>query len=113
MQVDFIVGSDTYQICAFCLPSVGVTLHLDGLDRVVKVFRDKGWLMADKDLGGSLVSDVRLLLGSDYGHVLPTKSVCFGADEPSCVLESALGILLHGSLKQMLKNADHLQEGSD
>ena len=71
------------------------------------MFKDKGWDLADNHLRGSIASDFKFLLGSDNGHVLPTKSVTFGSSDhgvPSCVLESSLGMLLQGSAKQLIKN---------
>ena len=62
--------------------------------------------MADKHLNGSIISDIKFLLDSDNGHVLPTKSVTFGGSDHGgpCVMESSLEMLLQGSAEQLIEN---------
>ena len=107
VQLSLSVGGENVKLSAFCIPSIDLQLNIGGLGDVVQMFKDKGWDLADKHLSGSIVSDFQFLLGSDNGHVLPTKSVTFGSSDhggPSCVLESSLGMLLQGSAKQLIKN---------
>ena len=107
VQLSLSVGGENVKLSAFCIPSIDLQLNIGGLGDVVQMFKDKGWDLADKHLSGSIVSDFQFLLGSDNGHVLPTKSVTFGSSNhggPSCVLESSLGMLLQGSAKQLIKN---------
>ena len=107
VQLSLTVGGEIVKLSAFCIPSIDLQLNIGCLGDVVQMFKDKGWDLADKHLSGSTVSDFKFLLGSDNGHVLPTKSVTFGRGDhegPSCVLESSLGMLLQGSAKQLTKN---------
>ena len=105
------IGHNIFGISALCIPSFPMSLELKGLDRVVEVFHSKGWKLADKLLGGSEISDVGLILGSDNSHILPVETMTFGTgclDSHSCALKSELGIMLQGSIQQVLHNARYL-----
>ena len=81
IQLSLTVGGEIVKLSAFCIPSIDLQLNIGGLGDVVQMFKDKGWDLADKHLSGSIVSDFKFLLGSDNGHVLPTKSVTFGSSD--------------------------------
>ena len=107
VQFDLLIGKENVKVSAFCVPSFSISLNIDCLEEVVDICRSKGWDLADRYLSGSVISDIRLLLGSDNIHVLPTKSKILGGNNhvgPSCILESSLGILLQGSAEKMLIN---------
>ena len=93
------IGHNIFGISALCIPSFPMSLELKGLDRVVEVFHSKGWKLADN------------LLGSDNSHILPVETMTFGTgclDSHSCALKSELGIMLQGSIQQVLHNARYL-----
>ena len=116
VKLDIIIGDKTFQISALCVPSFAMTLGVEGLEDVVKVFKENGWNLADKNLGGSEVSNFGILVGSDNSHVLPVESFTFrdgNGIKLSCILNSDLGVLLQGSISQMLKNSEFLTNKPD
>ena len=72
IQFNLCIGGENVQVCAYCVSSFDMVLNIDGLADVVNMFQDKGWDLVHKQLSGSVISHIRLLLGGDNGHILPT-----------------------------------------
>ena len=82
--------------------------------RLCKLFRDKGYSFADNDLSmgnSENLSDIKFILGSRDAGVLPIQTKTFGSASgvsPSSYLMTPIGVMLQGSVSEILKSASEL-----
>ena len=106
------VGGHDYKINAVTVPEFDLTVNVPNLDKVISVFKNKGYTLADKTLSGSQIAGVGFLLGSNYAGILPVSSKTFSISDdliPSSFFVSSLGVMLQGSADLMLENSAELE----
>ena len=94
---------------AICMDHIRTKFCVDGIGRIVKEFKEKGYKLADKEFTAystGHVNDIKLIIGTDHGHLLPMQSVLFGNQSMSSYGETPLGVVLIGRINQLLNIED-------
>lgn len=111
VKVKLTIGGEDYEVEALCIPFIRTVLELPGLDTIVREFTKKGYQLADKILNNDNIRNIEFILGSISAYCLKESHVGFGEieqNEPSVYSNTAAGVMLVGSIDQMLKNLTHL-----
>ena len=107
-------GNGMQCIQAICIPQINTKLVLPGLNIIVTDFVRKGYDLADQclmeDSETDIISNIKLILGTDSDHCMPLNTVLFGEPTPSIYLESPKGIMLSGNVERMLQNLSFLPD---
>ena len=108
MTVKF--GDREQEILATTIPSFEINLDLPGLSRIVKSFKNKGYVLCDSLLEESKdsIECVQMILGTSFGFCIPETEVLFGKDERSIFSWTEFGIMLKGDVSQLIKDLDYL-----
>jgi len=114
VELNLGVGDKTYKIKAICVPNMPINIELPKLGLIVTKFKEKGFELADKLLNekSNRISNISFIMGTDASYVIPEKTIVFGIEEPSCYLDTPIGIMLVGSSKNLLNNKDFLKSNS-
>ena len=111
VEVPLMIGNKIVNVNALCIPEIRTKLRLEGINKVVAAFTEKGYVLADKFLlenDREDIANIGLLLGEDGDHVLEFSSRHFGEGVPSTYLETPIGIILTGNIQRMLGNLPEL-----
>ena len=97
-------------VTAICVPEIRTKLKLHDLSKIIQIFNDKGYVLADQFLhsANDSISNLDFLLGNYDGHVLPQRDVTFGCTPKFVYLECSIGVMLSGSIDRMLLNIGSL-----
>ena len=108
VEVPTIVGNKRYVLYAVCIPRIRTSLSLPNLSDIVKRFKEKGYVLADKLLSpdSTNLSNINFIFGSISSHCLPESTVVFGGD--SSYVSTPIGAMLNGSSGVLLKNLPSL-----
>ena len=112
VEVLFLVGDKEFSIKAVTVPEFYFMICAPNLDKVVELFKARGYSLADKGLSKGQISDIEFMLGSNCAGILPVTSKLFSYDEgaiPSCYLDSPLGVMLQGSASLLILHGQGLQ----
>ncbi|XP_068225059.1 uncharacterized protein [Palaemon carinicauda] len=111
VEIELPIGSNSYIVYAFCLPSIDVSLQLPGLNEVVSGFVSKGYKLADQGLLNSTdrIDNIKFILGSESLHCIPEKDIVFGKSNDSIYSDTCLGILLKGDINKLKSNLRFLK----
>ena len=73
VEVKINVGNKSQIIQALCLPSINIKLLLPNLGKVVKGFRERGYILADEYLteNDTTIDGIDFILGTRSGFCLP------------------------------------------
>ena len=110
VEVPIAVGSKRYTINAVTIPEINIAFKLPQLAKVVKAFKSKNYFLADKYLLSKQdsIQNIEFILGSSCAYCMPEKMKTFGENPPSCFSFTSAGILLYGSIKNILRNLPSL-----
>ena len=116
VEVPLQIGENVRKIHAICVPEIKIDLYLPDLNSVTGKFAAKNFVFADKGIMAETdhISDIEMILGSNYFHLLPERDVVYGNDEnPSMYSETPIGVVLYGEIKQIIPNLDYLGNNFD
>ena len=109
VELEVTFGFETQVIHAYCIPSLNITLSLPGLCDIVNVFKQKGYNLADSELSGEGIFDIKFILGIKSSYCIPETDCLFGKDQKSVYSSTHLGVVLKGSVKRLLEDTDFLE----
>ena len=97
---------------AILIDKIRTKFEVKGRHVVTNHFIRKGYIIADKwlinDFSG-FVYNIRIVLGTDYDHLIPMSSKLFGDHlRPSSFLDTQIGVVFSGSVDRMIENLVHL-----
>ena len=111
VSVPLTLNGKVVSVHAICVPEIRTSLSLPGLRQIAKVFKSKGYRLADKFLHESdCVSNIKFILGNQNVEILPEKQIPFGLARPSVYSETSLGVLLFGDVTVLRDNLIHLTD---
>ena len=115
VQVALKIGNKTETIPAICVDSISTTFKIDHMKDIIDKFKSKGYAMADKNLNPhkNVVSEIGLILGSESSHVLPTRDVLFGTNNPTIFMHTPIGIMLAGDVKKLYENLESIPKNTE
>ena len=101
-----IPGQGIQQISAICLPTLNTEVSAKGLADLSVMFKERGLVLADKNLNSDHINDVSILLGSDQCHLFPLTQFNYkvGDDNYSVIYETPAGLMLSGSVSNYVHN---------
>ena len=111
VEITLMIGNKTVNVNALCIPEIRTKLKLEGINKVVAAFTERGYVLAGKFLlenDREDIANIGLLLGEDGDHVLEFSSRHFGEGVTSTYLETPIGIILTGNIQRMLGNLGEL-----
>ena len=114
-RVYFIFEGILTPIVGIILPEIATQINLPRLGEIVKHFRDKGHILADKLLNeySTKIEGIEVLFGSNMEQLLPCSTKVFGTDNSSYYNISRLGVLLGGNAESILKDLHSLPRTND
>ena len=104
------IGKDSKLIQAVCIPSIEITLELEGLSKVVAGFTSKGYSLVDDRIKycKDEISDIQIILGSKSSYCIPESEVTFGNKNQSLYSDTPYGIMLKGDVNTLLNDLPYL-----
>ena len=80
VQISLKIGETVHNVEAICVSSIDMNLNLPGLGKVVKSFRNYGYMLLDVFLDEDRkdISNIQFILGANSAHCLMEKMVNFG-----------------------------------
>ena len=104
-------------ISAVAISEINIKLNLPGVSGIARIFRNKGYELADKTLHlcKDKIENIKLLMSNDNAHVIPQTDVVFGGNPPflpSFYLDTTFGIMLTGDLLRYKENLNLLPDKS-
>ena len=111
------VGERFFNVLANCVDRISTSFRIPNLSDVVAAFSGKGYELANgelKNIRDGLVIDMSIILGNDFGHVLPMKSVKFDNNKDTCIyINTPSGIVFSVNSNQIMSNMDKLPDNRD
>ena len=111
VKVPLAVANHSSVIFAIVVPEITVQMKCVNLQKIVEIFMEKKYTMADPLLNNSDgdIADVNLIMGSDATKLLcPVTKVLGSRPNDSAYMESSLGVLLSGDPCMLLSNLQFL-----
>lgn len=99
-------GQGVQQISAICVPTLNTDVSAKGLADLSILFRESGFVLADKNLTSDHINDVTILFGSDQCHLFPLKQHNYKVEDNafSVIYETPAGLMLSGSVSNYVSN---------
>src|SRR5215469_13433913 len=110
------LGSLRYKVEVICVPKIGVNFKVPGINKIIKTLKKNDYKLAYKKLNGQseeVVSNIKFILGAKDSHIvmkLRSGSV-ETAHKTTCYYESSEGLILIGSIKDWMHNAQFIDSG--
>lgn len=109
VAVELNISNVNHTIHAICIPNINTDIALPGLTNIARVFKSKGYRLADGSLvEGDGISGLQLILGMTNPEVLLETQVSFGGPVPSVFSNTKLGVMFSGCLGRLRSNLEHL-----
>ena len=104
VKVKLNFGSTSFTVKLLTVPSIGISLKLPNLNKVVSQFLKKGYVLADSLLSkrSCALDEIGLILGANAAFCFEGNTVAFG--KSSVYLDTKFGILLLGSMNDMIRD---------
>ena len=110
VKMTFKLGNNITKIPAICIDKIKTKFTINNVDTNIAAFSEKGYELADRCLSKSpVVDNIDMILGTDFGHILPMRYKVFGDSESkSCFIQTPVGVVLSGNVAAMMSNLDYL-----
>ena len=110
VKVPVYIGNSLQEINAVTVSEISIMLKLNKLGIVAAGFKERGYILADRLISkrSKGVSDIGLILGTDYSYLLPVTTIVFGGENSSSIASTPHGVMLEGQLSKVLNNIDML-----
>ena len=115
VEAEISIDDKSYIINAVSMQQFDLSVFAPGLDKVVKIFKDKGYRFADRYLSqkcNNNLSGIKFILGSSNAGILPITTITYGTVPgviPSYFM-TPIGIMLQGSVSVLMKSANELPD---
>lgn len=108
VEIKIKLNNSDFVLRANVMPSINVNLSISNVGAVVKIFKNNGYILADKNLNehSKKISDVDFILGTKSSHCLPETEIIFG--QSSVFSNTSIGVMLKGNASQIIAESDKL-----
>ena len=113
-EVPVQIGMHTYSVPCIVVPTINVSITLNGLKSVADSYRSKGYILADTMIDKrDKICNLDFILGTKSAYILKSNEICFGVNQDSIYAETELGIMIMGDLDKMKSNMPYLRSRTD
>ena len=109
VEVPICIDNDVKILEAISVPNINIVLKLSNLGTLVNKLKQHGYRLADELLTEHTteISDIDIVLGSDFSYCNPINTKLIGKDRTSTLLVTPNGVMLEGSIDKLIKDIDY------
>ena len=110
VKVNLKINETLHAVRGIIVPDIHTKLSVPNLPSIVKTFKEKNYPFADKLINENTttIDNINIIWGVDNLALLPENTVVFGNSEPSCFVNTPIGVMLCGDLHTYTNNLEYL-----